>query len=118
MEYAVTFNYYDKKGRRLATFCRFLNATEAEIFTLTCSKEDQFNKKYARKVYEAYLAGVDVKFEFHKPTIELVIIKLEQGELQTLLEFCRENYYLWIPVEIPGEILANPKRFNNHYQCI
>ena len=87
METYSTFQYYDQKSRRLAVFCRFLNSIEAEIFTLTCSKEDQFNKKYAHKVYKDYIDGKDPLFEKHKPIIELVennrfVIYLNQNNVK------------------------------------
>lgn len=104
-EYYSTFRYYDHKGRRLAVFCRYLNATEAEIFTLTCSKDDQFSRKYARTVYEAYLQGEDLKHEFHKPSIELVTIQPERREIWTLLNFCRKRYYINVIAELPMEVL-------------
>lgn len=108
----ATFTYYDQKGRRLAAFCRFINPTEAEIFTLTCSHEDQFNKKYARMVYGDYLAGRDPLFEKHKPVIELITIQPEERELQTLLRFCHENYYFYLDAEISVQILVNINDLN------
>lgn len=104
-EYYSTNRYYDQKGRRLAVFCRYLNANEAEIFTLTCSKDDQFSKKYARKVYESYLQGVDLKNEFHKPAIEIIGIEPERREIWTLLNFCRKNYYINVIAEVPMDVL-------------
>jgi hypothetical protein len=90
----ATYQYYDEQGRRLAVFCRFLSPTEAEIFTLTCSKEDVFVKAYARAVYERYLKGEDMGR--NKPRIDLVTIYPEQGELQTLLRFCKKNYFFYV----------------------
>jgi hypothetical protein len=101
-QYYCTFKYYDKKGRRLAVFCRFISPTEAELFTLTCSEEDQFQRKYARQVYEAYLKGEDPKFEFHKPLIEIIEIQPEQREVQTLIEYCESNYHFY--ATIPAEV--------------
>lgn len=109
-QYYCNFQYYDKKGRRLAVFCRYISPTEAEIFTLTCSIQDQFNRKYARQVYESYLVGGDKNFDFHKPLIELVLIQPEDGEVQTLLAYCRKNYYTLATAEITTDI---PVLYNN-----
>lgn len=96
-EIYATYNYYDMRGRRLAVFCRFVSATEAEIYTLTCSLEDQFVKSYARKIYENYLTTgkstlPDNPDKEAKPTIELVTVEPEKGEIQTLVKYCDANY--------------------------
>lgn len=104
-QYFCTFKYYDKEYRRLAVFCRYINPLEAELFTLTCSEQDQFDKAYARRVYEAYLNGDDLKFEFHKPVVELITIQPERREIWTLLNYCRERYYaeqiITVPLQMP-----------------
>lgn len=95
---AVTYNYYDDRGRRLAVFCRFVSPTEAEIFTLTCSRDDHFEKRIARAAYSQYIhTGKPLGC---KPAIELVPIIPEERELQTLLRFCRTHYYFYVNIEI------------------
>ena len=93
---AATFQYYDKRGRRLACFCRFLSAEMAEIFVLTCSKDDQFNKKKARAAYDRFVATGDTTG--YKPAITLVVIPPEQRELQTLIYYCKDNFYFKMEV--------------------
>lgn len=117
--YFNTYAFHDAKGRRLAVFCRFLEpeTCKAEIFTLACSKKDQFSKRKARQVYDAYLnivkgreltyAPINPKIaigetqEVFKPKIVHVDIKPESRQLQTLMHYCEQNYYWEVsyPVE-------------------
>lgn len=99
-QYYCTFKYYDKSKRRLAVFCRYISSTEAELFTLTCSHEDEFNSTYARHVYEGYLRGEDPTWNFHKPLIELIEIEPERREIWTLLNYCRNKYYEYVEIII------------------
>lgn len=98
----ATYAFYDKKGRRLSVFCRFLNALEAEIVTITCSKSDQFSKKISRAMYAEYISGEPFTF---KPTTKIVAIKLEEGEQTTLINYCQANYYTFVQVEMPVTVL-------------
>jgi hypothetical protein len=109
--YYATFKYFDRKGRRLAAFARYRTYNEAELFVLTCSLEDNFSKKLARRVYEKYLTiGLTPEFTTeYKPLIELVEIKPEKGEVQTLLDYCNKNYYIEAEVEVTEHI---PVLFN------
>lgn len=99
--YVSCYTFYDNKGRRLAAFCRFKEPTEAEIFILSCSKSDNFSKKFARNKYEEYLTSG--KLESIKPIIFTKHVKPEQGSLNLLLEYLRSYYYVitydlrWVP---------------------
>lgn len=84
-----TFKYFDKKGRRLSVFCRYVSPLEAEMFTLTCSHSDPFKKKTAREYYESYINGN----KKGNPTIELVTIQPEEREIKCLLRYCRDKFY-------------------------
>lgn len=96
---ATTYNFYDKKGRRLSAFCRFIAPTEAEIFILTCSLEDKFVKKTARAKYDEYITTGTV--DKAKPLIVTVEIEPEQRELQTLIKYMRKNYFILRTIEVP-----------------
>ena len=52
---------FDKSGRRLGIFGRVV-LNELEIFVLTCSKHDRFNRKFVRKVWEFYLEDKPLAF--------------------------------------------------------
>lgn len=100
---ATTYNFYDKKGRRLSAFCRFVAPTEAEIFILTCSLEDKFVKKTARAKYDEFIeTGIVDKA---KPLILTVTIEPEQRELQTLIKYMRNNYFILRTVTVPVQAL-------------
>lgn len=110
INYYNTYAYYDNKGRRLAVFCRYLDALTAEIFTITCSKDEPFKKAFARAEYDKYLKGEQLTT---KPTIKLVSIEKEQREISTLLAYCRSNYYVkvGIPIEFVEEYLVKYSDF-------
>lgn len=96
-----TYKYYDKKGRRLAVFCRFIDADTAELITFVCSKEDQFKKAFAIEQYNKYVDGLPLS---SKPIVEKVEIQPEESEIKLLIRYCREKYYTFgyepIKVEI------------------
>ncbi len=103
MDYVSTYGFYDYKGRRIAAFCRFIAPTEAEIFLLTCSKEDLFNKKFARTKYKEYIYfGVTTECT---PEIEIVTILPEERELKTLFRYLRKNFYILRNIDLPVPIL-------------
>jgi hypothetical protein len=86
---AVCYQFYNKKGQRLSTFCRYINATTAEVYMMPCSKDDQFVKAEGRSYYEKYLAG-----EPHlSQKVELVDILPEEGTLTTLMRYASKNLY-------------------------
>lgn len=92
-----TYNFYDKQGRRLAVFCRFLDYKTAEIFTLTCSKDDQFSKEFARKTYYLYTTYDKIPIDVH-PKIVTIDIEPEERELKTLLRYCKDNYFRCVTI--------------------
>lgn len=124
---AATFRYYDRRGQRLGVFCRFINETEAEIYTLACSHDDQFNKNFARQVYIDYLktgrsfyvldglpdSNHAIEVEAH-PTITTVTVVPEEREVQTLIRYCKDNYFYEIHYTIYTEhsLLTN-KTYDN-----
>lgn len=57
------------KGARLAIYARHINKG-TEIFTLKCSKQDDFSKKKACEVYEKY-AETGSATDYH-PTIDFI----------------------------------------------
>lgn len=107
--YATTYAYHDHKARRLAVFCRYLDDYEtAELFTIACSTEDQFRKKFAVGEYEKYLnntigQGGYLPLICH-PKIEQIKIVPEQRELKTLINYCDENYFFL--VEVPETVMT------------
>ncbi len=105
---ATTYKYYDKKGRRLAVFCRYVSPTEAEIVTFTCSKEDKFVKKFAQKEYQAFI-NENYRELTTKPVTVSVQIKSEQRELQTLINYCNEHYYTFAVISVDVAVLMNIK---------
>lgn len=100
--YVSCYTFFDKKGRRLSAFCRFSSETEAEIYIITCSKADKFNKKFARKIYEDYLNGIST--EKHTPIILKIAVLPEEGTLKTLLRYLSHNYYIQYYEYVPKPI--------------
>ena len=111
----VCFNYYDERGRRLALYCRYTDATTAEIFKLACSPTDQFSKAIAHDVYKTYCNDV-TEFKgtvtladgsvFHP---EIIVIKdankPEQLSLQFLLNYADKNFYRRFDIEVPTTVI-------------
>lgn len=98
--YSGCYQFYDAKGRRIAAFCRELDSKTAEIYLLFCSKKDQFSRKFARSIYENYIAGSQaITVKVSPITVEVPLIA-EGKTLQTLINFLSEEYYLKSP-EIP-----------------
>jgi len=107
-DYFCTFAYYDSKGRRLSVFCRYISPTEAEITTITCSRADPFNKKYAHAQYQLLIDGQPTSC---KPVVTTVAIQPEEREMKTLIRFCRQNYYMVIDVPFSEQMLATYDEF-------
>lgn len=66
---------YDEKGRRLAIFGQEID-NKLEIFVLTCSKHDSFNKRLATEVYNKYLNGEPLEvpvYGYNYPSQEKVV---------------------------------------------
>lgn len=60
----ITYKYYDSKKRRLAIMARPMDLEHTEITIITCSKQDQFNKKFARMALESF-DKTYITFEVH-----------------------------------------------------
>ena len=65
MRVLKTFKFYDSKERRLAVFCRELSDTSVEFFTLTCSKSEQFSKKFAKQKYDEFITTDKYGYSIH-----------------------------------------------------
>ena len=88
---ACNFKKYDKNGNRKALFIRALDNFTAEITEFTCSKDDNFNKEFARKEYQASLPtnkGLPTT-KFNRFTIPLEA----HSPKFTLNKYANENYY-------------------------
>lgn len=111
-----TNKFYDRKGRRLAVFCRFLDYNEAEIVIFTCSKADRFNKKFATEQYNKYLNAETLET---KPEVVKLQIKAEERELKTMLNYCVDNlYYPYLRFSVKSKnvfLRANSDVFTNPY---
>lgn len=91
-QYYSSFKKYNEKGQRLSCFGREVGDNQLEIFILTCSKQDQFNKKVSKKAYQNYLNGVDnTLIDFH-PEIYRIDMK-DNKPLWTFLTHLKEKYY-------------------------
>lgn len=88
-----TYKFYDEVGRRLSIFATPTIDDNLNIFALTCSKQDNFCKKFARDVYDGCMTG-----EF-KPDSNLVhpytetIPVLEGKPKSTFIKYCKLNFY-------------------------
>jgi len=100
--FAATYAFYDRKGRRLACFCRFITPTQAEIFIITCSLKDQFSRRFARDQYNKYLNNQPL--ECH-PEIKLVTIQAEDGEARTMFRYCQDNFLIKIDYPIDIQVI-------------
>lgn len=87
---ACNFKKYNSKGQRMSLFIRALDNFTAEIVEFTCSKDDNFNKKFAREQYEFYSKnGYTID-----STAIITKINLEAHSLKfTLNKYANENYY-------------------------
>ena len=114
-EYYCNFKCYNEKGQRLALFGRLLENGKLEVFKLRCSKQDQFKKELAYRVYNEWLKVADNLYkkqistiygvyfneegklqplvEGHRPTIELVTVAEENKPLWTFNQHCKNSYY-------------------------
>lgn len=99
---------YDKKGRRLAIFGR-VKDDSTELFILTCSKHDTFNKKLATEIYNLYLNGKPLEKVLYgytypertpfiketltfKPLIYTIPITQAEHSKNEFLRYCAENF--------------------------
>jgi len=93
MNTIITYKYYDQKGRRLAIMAKKLNETHTEITIITCSKLDQFNKRFARHALSLCSNTGKVvinKEEIHPQTVVIA----HYGEFRkSFFEWASDNYY-------------------------
>lgn len=89
------YKFYNKKGQRLSTFCRFVTENQAEIFLLPCSKNEQFSKQFARNLYALYLNGKNLVKDLDIKSYSVILIDIvpEEGTLKTLLRYAYNNLY-------------------------
>lgn len=98
MEYAVTFKFYDKKGRRLSAFARYISPVDYELFILTCSLKDRFVKKYAHNIYKQYIACDSIEGLNINPLILNIFLKPEERmsksliDVMTRLSYTKQNH--------------------------
>lgn len=53
-ETLITYKFYDEQGRRVAIFGTPKNPDSLIITVITCSKKDNFSKKKAKELYNAW----------------------------------------------------------------
>jgi len=100
MQYYSNYQRYNKKGQRLAIFGREVG-DQVEIFVLTCSKKDSFNRKLARNVYESFLAltgdgetiNPTLKDQNYHPHIYTILKRDSNGPKFYFLMHCKSTYY-------------------------
>lgn len=86
---------FDRKGRRLAIFGK-VNGNMLDMFVLTCSNDDMFSRKLARKVYNEYLQGSPIlTFD---PNIYSIPITLLSEPKNSFLKHCNDTYCKAYPV--------------------
>lgn len=97
METLKTYKFYDKDGRRLAIFGKFVpnhphgGSPTLHITVIPCSKKDQFSIKIARQMYDALDSGriigeVPVHSYYSVPAID--------GSYKAeFLKFCNVNFF-------------------------
>lgn len=118
-KYWATYKFYDEKGRRMAIFASMTETNKEgeagplHIITITCSKKDQFSKKWAKVAFEALqrplLKGEVRELPFH-PNQYFVNIK-DNKPKWTFIRWCEEMFYKreMITFEFDGYILCRKK---------
>lgn len=102
-EYYSNFKCYDSKGRRLAIFGR-QKANSIQIVEIKCSKDDQFHKSIAKRVYEEWLkkpltenhkgqVNINGFYGTFHPEVYTIFIIEENKSLWTFNQHCKNNYY-------------------------
>ena len=98
--YVVNYNNWCKKGKRYSVFGRHIGSDVMELFTLTCSEQDNFSRPEAREVYEHYVKTGEIKEkengEKYHPVISTIPYDIGETMGYVLNCYCRENYIrLW-----------------------
>lgn len=86
---------YSITGNRLAVFGREISDNQIEIFELECSRKDQFSKKTARVIYNAYLQkGMEYVNSslFCKPKTQIISPVNEDSLEYTFFNYCNKTY--------------------------
>jgi hypothetical protein len=119
-----TFKFYDNRRRRLTIFAKpvletveegskikttmgynpildgSLRPTHLHVYIITCSKKDQFDKKYARDLLDEFLEfrenGKDGAIAH---PIELLIPIKENKPKFTFIQWCHDNFYKYKQLE-------------------
>lgn len=119
METYATYKFYDEKGRRLAIFGRLVSDGAIEkqeggvtftnlhlqIYVVTCSNKDRFNKRKANLIFNGRSAGESEKGEF------LVALEDAGKPKWTFIKWCEDNYYkpTKVTFEFEGKVLVKGK---------
>lgn len=94
-----TYKFYTKKGQRLAVFGQVTPEGYIKIFILTCSKDDQFSKKFALECYNNFIKdgktiyvdkeGNPQEFHPYQETIKVI----DEKPKFTFIKYCKLNLY-------------------------
>lgn len=97
MEILKTYKFYNKDGRRLAIFGKFLEDTlfggtpTLQVVVIPCSKRDQFSKKIARRLYDEIDNGIVYEeVPSHGSFNVPVLCGSHKAEF---LKFCNTHFY-------------------------
>jgi hypothetical protein len=93
-----TYKFYDAEGRRLAIFGKLLDANSLEIYALTCSKHDQFSKKFAAKAYDSYFSFVEATIG--RPDVVTIPISANDLPMDKFIHWCETVYFKRKEVEM------------------
>ena len=88
--YYSNFQCFDNKKRRKAIFGRKVDNNKIEIFEITCSLTDEYNKEYPKNIYKRYLEGL--LYGGCHPVIYTIPLDGNKP-LWTFNNHCKENYY-------------------------
>lgn len=117
METLKTYKFYDKDGRRLAIFGKYVpnhphggNPT-LHITVIPCSRKDQFSVKVANQMYNAIDSGMIIG---EVPVHSYFSVPVLDGKHKAeFLKFCNINYYKMVigshPLVYSCDILLSAK---------
>jgi len=114
-EYYSNFKCYDNKKRRIAIFCRKITPSKLEIFKLTCSKEDQFKKSEAYRVYNLWLKEATNVYNQERVSFSMGMYFNNEGKMQTLIKDFRPKIKFLLIKEDKPLWMFNQYCKNNFY---
>lgn len=94
METAITYKFYDDKGRRMTIFGKKIDETHIEVTLIKCSRKDSFNKKEAREAINSIVTSGKGKINgepVHPSTV--VIGPASVNWKKEFYKWCKENYF-------------------------